>query len=300
LLAENGGIGYDDQAVYIRNADITKEKNMQLLASAKAGDLTWDKDGVTVKRQVPVTLDIAAGGKVQFKGRDNVYVSATEDSALNLVGGIDTNGDIRLTAGQGVTLADGTTLRGRNLTIFGGSGSIGREDKFMELMLNGWLNANSGQSVYVYQKGKLPLTVLSVAAGMDAYLRADHGFRMVNDYGFDKGYIRAGRTISLFANDGDIADVRILANGALVNAKALGGKARLVNINGELRIGEFSELSDTELAAKRKAEEEAERRAEEERRKQEEEAARKRAEYLKKLEEAGLPDNWWEETKPVH
>jgi hypothetical protein len=123
---------------------------------------------------------------------------------------------------------------------------------------------------------------------------------MVNDYGFDKGYIRAGRTISLFAKDGDIADVRILANGALVNAKALGGKARLVNINGELRIGEFSELSDTELAAKRKAEEEAERRAEEERRKQEEEAARKRAEYLKKLEEAGLPDNWWEETKPVH
>ena len=300
LLAENGGIGYDDQAVYIRNADITKEKNMQLLASAKAGDLTWDKDGVTVKRQVPVTLDIAAGGKVQFKGRDNVYVSATEDSALNLVGGIDTNGDIRLTAGQGVTLADGTTLRGRNLTIFGGSGSIGQEDKFMELMINGWLNANAGQSVYVYQKGKLPLTVLSVAAGMDAYLRADHGFRMVNDYGFDKGYIRAGRTISLFANDGDIADARILANGALVNAKALGGKARLVNINGELRIGEFSELSDTELAAKRKAEEEAERRAEEERRKQEEEAARKRAEYLKKLEEAGVSDNWWEETKPVH
>ncbi|MBO6205009.1 MAG: leukotoxin LktA family filamentous adhesin [Selenomonas sp.] len=247
LLAEKGGIGYDDRPVYIRNEDIPQEANMQLLASAKAGDLTWDKDGVTVKRQVPVTLDIADGGTVQLKGRDNVYVSATEDSALNLVGGIDTSGDIRLTAGRGVTLADGTTLRGRNLTIFGGRGSIGSTDKFMELMINGWLNANSGQSIYVYQKGKLPLTILSVAAGMDAYLRADHGFRMVNDYGFDKGYIRAGRTISLFANDGNIAGVRILANGALVNAKTLGGKVNLVNINGELRIGEFSELSDEEI-----------------------------------------------------
>ena len=234
LLAEKGGIGYDDRPVYIRNEDITQEANMQLLASAKAGDLTWDKDGVTVKRQVPVTLDIADGGTVQLKGWDNVYVSATEDSALNLVGGIDTNGDIRLTAGRGVTLADGTTLRGRNLTIFGGRGSIGSRDKFMELMINGWLNANSGQSIYVYQKGEVPLTLLSVAAGMDAYLRADHGIRMVNDYGMNMGYVFAGRNINLFTLSGEMQGVRVMDNGNIVTIAP--GTFKLERVGGDLAI----------------------------------------------------------------
>ena len=261
LIARNGGIGYDEAAIYIKNADLTKAANMKLLASAKAGDLTWDENGVTIRRQVPVTLKIRDGGTVQLTGKTNVYVSATQDSALNIKGGIDTDGDIRLSAGKGVTIADGTLLRGRNLTIFSGAGNIGAKDKFLEIMINGWLMANSGKSLYVHQNGKIPLTLLSAAAGMDAYLHADNGIRMYDGYGMNMGYVRAGQLINLNTNQGNIWDVRVLANGALVNARALKGKIRLVNINGELRIGEFI---DAEVAKK------------------------------------ALENNWWEETAPVH
>lgn len=261
LTAKNGGIGYDEAAIYIKNADLTKAANMKLLASAKAGDLTWDENGVTIRRQVPVTLKIRDGGTVQLTGKTNVYVSATQDSALNIKGGIDTDGDIRLSAGKGVTIADGTLLRGRNLTIFSGAGNIGAKDKFLEIMINGWLMANSGKSLYVHQNGKIPLTLLSAAAGMDAYLHADNGIRMYDGYGMNMGYVRAGQLINLNTNQGNIWDVRVLANGALVNARALNGKIRLVNINGELRIGEFI---DAEVAKK------------------------------------ALENNWWEETAPVH
>ena len=236
LLSSNGGIGNDEAAKYIKNEDITKAENMKLLASARAGDLTWDTNGVTVRRQVPVTIDVAEGGEVQLNGKTNVYVSATEDSALNLKGGIDTDGDIRLSAGKGISIADGTMIRGRNLTLLGGAGDIGASDKYLEMMINGWLMANSGNSIYVHQNGNVPLTLLSVAAGMDAYLHADNGIRMYNGYGMDMGYIRAGRLIDLFTKQGNIWDVRVLANGAIVKDKALMGKIRLINVGGELKI----------------------------------------------------------------
>ena len=236
LLSSNGGIGNDEAAKYIKNEDITKAENMKLLASARAGDLTWDTNGVTVRRQVPVTIDVAEAGEVQLNGKTNVYVSATEDSALNLKGGIDTDGDIRLSAGKGISIADSTMIRGRNLILLGGAGDIGASDKYLEMMINGWLMANSGNSIYVHQNGNVPLTLLSAAAGMDAYLHADNGIRMYNGYGMDMGYIRAGRLIDLFTKQGNIWDVRVLANGAIVKDKALMGKIRLINVGGELKI----------------------------------------------------------------
>ncbi|BAL84793.1 hypothetical protein SELR_pSRC700100 (plasmid) [Selenomonas ruminantium subsp. lactilytica TAM6421] len=254
LTAKNGGIGYDEAAVYIKNADLTKAANMKLLASAKAGDLTWDANGVTIRRQVPVTLDIKEGGTVQLNGKKNVYVSAAADSALNIKGGIYTDGNIRLSAGQGVSIADGTQLRGKNLSIFSGAGSIGSKDKFLEIMLSGWLMANSGNSIYVHQNGNMPLTLLSVAAGMDAYLRADNGIRMVNDYGLNMGYVRAGRLADFYTKQGNIEDVRILANGSVVNAKAPEGLVTLVAEGGKLKIGKIAESSAAAEIAAIKAE----------------------------------------------
>ena len=272
----NGGIGNDEAAKYIKNEDITKAENMKLLASAKAGDLTWDGNGVTIRRQVPVTIDVAEGGEVQLNGNKNVYVSATADSALNLKGGIDTDGDIRLSAGKGIAIADGTMIRGRNLTLLGGSGDIGASDKYLEMMINGWLMANSGNSIYVHQNGNIPLTLLSAAAGMDAYLHADNGIRMYNGYGMDMGYINAGRTVDLFAKQGDIAAIRILATDAAVNAAAPEGTITLVNVGGELKLADIFDASRAdEYKKKKKAEEEAK---EEARKKAAEEEARKQAE----------------------
>ena len=247
LFAPNGGIGYDDAEKYIKNEYIPKEANMKLLASAKAGDLTWDKDGVTVRRQVPVTLDVAEGGTVLLNGKTNVYASATADSAMNIKGGIDTDGNIRLSAGKGISIADGTMIRGRNLTLMSGAGDIGASNKFLEMMVNGWLMANSGNSIYVHQNGNMPLTLLSAAAGMDAYLRADNGIRMYNGYGMDMGYINAGRTVDLYTKKGDIEGIRILATGAWVNAKAPAGKVSLVNVGGELKLDPNYPTDDEDL-----------------------------------------------------
>lgn len=270
LLAPKGGIGYDEAAKYIKNEDITKTENMRLLASARAGDLTWDKDGVTIRRQVPVTLDVAEGGTVLLNGKTNVYVSATPDSALNIKGGIDTDGDIRLSAGKGISISDGTMIRGRNFTLMSGAGDIGSSDKFLEMMVNGWLTANSGKSIYVHQNGNMPLTLLSAAAGMDAYLHADNGIRMYNGYGMDMGYINAGRTVDLYTEQGDIEGVRILANGATVNAAAYAGSVRLIAVGGDLAIGYYYEPDEEQKGARKAAGKIAEEKARE--------AARKAAE----------------------
>ncbi len=232
---------------------------MKLLASAKAGDLTWDENGVTIRRQVPVTLKIRDGGTVQLTGKTNVYVSATQDSALNIKGGIDTDGNIRLSAGKGVTIADGTQIRGKNLTIFSGAGDIGAKDKFLEIMLNGWLMANSGKSLYVHQNGNLPLYLLSAAAGMDAYLRAENGIRMYNGYGMNRGYINAGRLIDLYTARGDIEGIRILANGAVVNAEAYEGNVDLIGVGGDLVIGKVIEPDAAQKAERIAAREAKER-----------------------------------------
>jgi len=278
LLAPNGGIGNDEAAKYIKNEDITKAENMKLLASSRAGDLTWDGNGVTIRRQVPITIDVAEGGEVQLNGNKNVYVSATADSALNLKGGIDTDGDIRLSAGKGIAIADGTMIRGRNLTLLGGAGDIGASNKYLEMMINGWLMANSGNSVYVHQNGNVPLTLLSVAAGMDSYLHADNGIRMYNGYGMDMGYINAGRTVDLFTKQGDIEGIRILATDAAVNAAAE-GRITLVNVGGELKLADIFDASKAEEYKKKKqaVEEARKKAAEEEARKQAE------AETLQKL-----------------
>jgi len=237
LIAQNGGIGNDAASVYIENADLTKLANMKLMASAKPGDLTWDANGVNIRRQIPVTIQVKDGGEVQFTGKNNVYVSATADSALNIRGGIYTDGDIRLSAGQGISIDDGTRLQGKNLTLLAGAGNIGSKEKFLEMMINGWLMANSGQSIYVHQNGEMPLTLLSAAAGMDAWFRADNGIRMVNDYGLNMGYIRAGRLVDLYTKKGDIDNVRVLATDATVNAIAPHGQIKLLNVGGELKLG---------------------------------------------------------------
>ena len=143
----------------------------------------------------------------------------------------------RGTAKTGWFYADGTLLRGRNLTIFSGAGNIGAKDKFLEIMINGWLMANSGKSLYVHQNGNLPLYLLSAAAGMDAYLRAENGIRMYNGYGMNRGYINAGRLIDLYTARGDIEGIRILANGAVVNAEAYEGNVDLIGVGGDLVIG---------------------------------------------------------------
>lgn len=245
LTAANGGIGVDAADRVINYADLGQLENLQLLASAKAGDLTWNAEAntVTFRQQRAINLQTRDQGEIHATGRDNVYLAGTKDTVFN-ISGIETQNDIKLMSDNGVHMIGTGLLQGKNLIIYGGNGSIGSEDKHIETKLSGTLDANSAKSVYLTQKEGV-LTIQAVSAGEEVAIAAADGMQMSTEEGKDMGYISAGTQISLASEKGDIgiADngVRILNNGAVINADGkninLAGKESgslvLGNINAE-------------------------------------------------------------------
>lgn len=245
LTAANGGIGVDAADRVINYADLGQLENLQLLASAKAGDLTWNAEAntVTFRQQRAINLQTRDQGEIHATGRDNVYLAGTKDTVFN-ISGIETQNDIKLMSDNGVHMIGTGLLQGKNLIIYGGNGSIGSEDKHIETKLSGTLDANSAKSVYLTQKDGV-LTIQAVSAGEEVVITAADGMQMSTEEGKDMGYISAGTQISLASEKGDIgiADngVRILNNGAVINADGkninLAGKESgslvLGNINAE-------------------------------------------------------------------
>lgn len=245
LTAANGGIGVDAADRVINYADLGQLENLQLLASAKAGDLTWNAEAntVTFRQQRAINLQTRDQGEIHATGRDNVYLAGTKDTVFN-ISGIETQNDIKLMSDNGVHMIGTGLLQGKNLIIYGGNGSIGSEDKHIETKLSGTLDANSAKSVYLTQKEGV-LTIQAVSAGEEVAITAADGMQMSTEEGKDMGYISAGTQISLASEKGDIgiADngVRILNNGAVINADGkninLAGKESgslvLGNINAE-------------------------------------------------------------------
>jgi hypothetical protein len=96
-------------------------------AIADYGDLSvsdnygWSKnellyavqDGIVNSQ--PGTIDIVT----------NPNVTGRNITLLAPNGGIATDGDIRLSAGKGISIADDTMIRGQNLILFSGTGDIG-------------------------------------------------------------------------------------------------------------------------------------------------------------------------------
>lgn len=245
LTAANGGIGVDAADRVINYTDLGQLENLQLLASAKAGDLTWNAEAntVTFRQQRAINLQTRDQGEIHATGRDNVYLAGTKDTVFN-ISGIETQNDIKLMSDNGVHMIGTGLLQGKNLIIYGGNGSIGSEDKHIETKLSGTLDANSAKSVYLTQKEGV-LTIQAVSAGEEVAITAADGMQMSTEEGKDMGYISAGTQISLASEKGDIgiADngVRILNNGAVINADGkninLAGKESgslvLGNINAE-------------------------------------------------------------------
>ncbi len=227
LNAANGGIGIDGAAQFISNDGLNNEKNLKILAAAKAGDLTWGKnvdgvDGVTIRQQQAITVQVKQeGGKVDVTGKDNVYLAGVQGTELN-VNGITTTGDIRLQGDEGV-IVDGT-LTGVDLTITGGTGDImgAGSDDYVDTNISGTLDANAEGSIYISQNGDLK--VLAVATNALADLKATNNILMSDVDGSQaKGYINA-QTLNLTATGGSIGTnvnaIRIADNGVVINASA--------------------------------------------------------------------------------
>lgn len=243
-LSAGKNIGIDGEATNIAYSEMGKLDNLKLLAQAKAGDLTWnDADNrIEVRQQRQITVQLADGGKLNLKantsGADNtgnVYLAGVKDTMLDISGTINTTQDVKLLSDKGIRMNDGS-IAADNLIIQGGKGNVGSKDAFIKTNISGNLEANTdtGYGVYLHQTavGNKPAQVLTIqnAATGTLVLKADNGMQMTTEAGKNIGYLNAN-SINLQAANGDIgkADdgIRILENGAVINAKAENGSVYL-------------------------------------------------------------------------
>ncbi|MFU2360156.1 MAG: beta strand repeat-containing protein [Phascolarctobacterium sp.] len=243
-LSAGKNIGIDGEATNIAYSEMGKLDNLKLLAQAKAGDLTWnDADNrIEVRQQRQITVQLTDGGKLNLKantsGADNtgnVYLAGVKDTMLDISGTINTTQDVKLLSDKGIRMNDGSIVAD-NLIIQGGKGNVGSKDALIKTNISGNLEANTdtGYGVYLHQtaaggKPAQALTIQDAATGT-LVLKADNGMQMTTEAGKNIGYLNAN-SINLQAANGDIgkADdgIRILENGAVINAKAENGSVYL-------------------------------------------------------------------------
>ena len=243
-LSAGKNIGIDGEATNIAYSEMGKLDNLKLLAQAKAGDLTWnDNDSrIEVRQQRQITVQLADDGKLNLKANTsntdntgNVYLAGVKDTMLDISGTIKTTQDVKLLSDKGIRMNDGSIVAD-NLIIQGGKGDVGSKDALIKTNISGNLEANTdtGYGVYLHQTaaGDKPAQVLTIqdAATGTLVLKADNGMQMTTEAGKNTGYLNAN-SINLQAANGDIgkADdgIRILENGAVINAKAENGSVYL-------------------------------------------------------------------------
>ena len=241
LLAGND-IGYKTRKVSIQAANLNKVENLKLLASVKAGDLTWNEDGsVDVRQRVPVSLDLREGGTITLgKKTRNIFLAGTENTTFNFTSGFGSeNSDIVLMTGNGIYLPknEADRIYAKDLTVYAGRGDIGSLDNYLRTKITGSLEANAGGSIFLDNLGDL--TIVSAIAGADRrsvlvgtnktqpiasgetsglFLKTTGAMHMSTERGKDMGYLR-GNSINLEAAQLGTEDnpLRIYANGAVLN-----------------------------------------------------------------------------------
>lgn len=239
VVVHGGSAGLNsDTTKVIGVSDLTDVANLQALANASASNVTWDaaKEEFTITDKLP--LGIQSSGAIHIETDGNAYLAGrTEDNAaienqlnIDLINANDGKGNITLQGHDGiynVHEGDDAAIIGNDLVIQGGeNGSIGTDERMMNVVLNGTLQAQSKGSIYVKQLGG-DLKLVSVGAGEDIVLQASGS--IVNSgvtlAGGAEGQITSEGQgiISLVAGGGiGSADdgLNVEANGAVVNAQA--------------------------------------------------------------------------------
>ena len=243
FISDTGNLGVvDDQASSIDSGKLTKlftgeleDKDgfLEKLASARAGDVTWGNENITIKRTTPVSVKLNSdGGTVTVKTSanktptaDHIYLLA-KDSVLN-ADEFAAN-DLRLSGQEGINVGKVT---GNKIILEGGSGDIGYIDKndvdktlqAMQVTLTNndtsYISANAAGNIMLQQAadstgnftlGSVAGTNVDITANGDIVSRTD-----------DIGYINASDTIDLVSTGGGIGtdseDLRIKNSGAVVN-----------------------------------------------------------------------------------
>ena len=223
-------------AMFTKNVALTtaEQDKLDKLASARAGDVTWGKDEITIKRTTPVSVKLNSdGGTVTVKTSDNktptadhIYLLA-KDSVLN-ADEFAAN-DLRLSGQEGINV---NKVTGNKIILEGGSGNIDALDKTLQAVqvtlndikdtttgkvVNGFVSANAAGSIMLEQVGTGNFTLGSVA-GTNVDITANGNIVSKAD---DIGYINASDTINLVSTGGGIGTItkglRIKNSGAVVN-----------------------------------------------------------------------------------
>lgn len=249
LHAKN--IGSDKAAEDVLVKDITTDArldDLKKVVNANVSDVGYTKNdkGENVFRiygKVPVGIE--ARGELNVQSDGNIYVAGrtsgeNKDTVLKLGKVTTSTGDIRVLGKAGVTnsLKDGSAnLNGKNLILEGGSSDIGAADKPIDVDLTGSLSALTDGSMYISSVGNHNLQLSGLYAGKDMVLASKKDIAMSPDASA-QAYLNAGRLLDLKAEGGIGAKdsgVRILGNGATINAEAKDGNIYLA---GKRKAGE--------------------------------------------------------------
>lgn len=205
-LKSGAGIGQelDGHTANISDLDASTEKGLnlyKLLARAEANDVTWNKEAGTLTINLKKAFEVhqSSDTKLNADAVNSIYLQSDSENTLNLGSLSSQNGDIRLTATNGVTLSGEGAVKAKDLILRAGLGSIGSADKLLKTAIAGSAVFSGNGGVFVDQDGTLNLQ--SVASGKDVVLKADNIYSVKNATG------QAGRisgTNFAFETAGDV------------------------------------------------------------------------------------------------
>lgn len=178
-LKSGAGIGQelDGHTANISDLNASTEKGLNLykfLARAEANDVTWNKEAGTLTINLKKAFEVhqSSDTKLNADAVNSIYLQSDSENTLNLGSLSSQNGDIRLTATNGITLSGEGAVKAKDLILRAGVGSIGSADKLLKTAITGSAVFSGNGGVFVDQDGTLNLQ--SVASGKDVVLKADN------------------------------------------------------------------------------------------------------------------------------
>lgn len=249
LQAKN--IGSDKAAEDVLVKGITTDErldDLKKVVNANVSDVGYtknDKDENVFRIYGKVPVGIEAKGELNVESDGNIYVAGrtfgkNKDTVLKLGKVTTSTGDIRVLGKAGVTnsLTDSSAnLTGKNLILEGGSADIGTADKKIAVDLTGSMSALTDGSMYISSVGSHNLQLTGLYAGKDMVLDSTKDILMSPDASA-QAYLNAGSLLDLKAAGSigtEDSGVRILGNGAAINAEAKDGNIYLA---GKSKVGE--------------------------------------------------------------
>jgi len=178
-LKSGAGIGQelDGHTANISDLNASTEKGLnlyKLLARAEANDVTWNKEAGTLTINLKKAFEVhqSSDTKLNADAVNSIYLQSDSENTLNLGSLSSQNGDIRLTATNGITLSGEGAVKAKDLILRAGVGSIGSADKLLKTAITGSAVFSGNGGVFIDQDGTLNLQ--SVASGKDVVLKADN------------------------------------------------------------------------------------------------------------------------------